>query len=155
MHIDELHRYLDRPAEAEGWLRSWGLENTPRAHGNLVRLADRRRYARPAGGRLRSTRRAPAARPAIPTQHSITWSGSSQAARNPLSLASLFERDRESLPILLQIFATSQHLSDVLITDSESYDLLRITEGQPVKRDDVVREFMPTRPSAWPATNWQ
>ncbi len=63
------------------------------------------------------------------------------AARNPLSLATLFERDREALPILLQIFATSQHLSDVLIMDSESYDLLRITEGQPVAREPLVNEF--------------
>ena len=63
------------------------------------------------------------------------------AARNPLSLGSLFERDREALPILLQIFSTSQHLSDVLITDTESYDLLRITEGQPVARDAVVLEL--------------
>ena len=63
------------------------------------------------------------------------------AARNPLSLGSLFERDREALPILLQIFATSQHLSDLLITDSESYDLLRITEGQPVGRESLVAEL--------------
>ena len=63
------------------------------------------------------------------------------AARNPLSLGSLFERDREALPILLQIFATSQHLSDLLITDTESYDLLRMTEGQPVARETLVDEL--------------
>ena len=63
------------------------------------------------------------------------------AARNPLSLASLFERDREALPILLQIFSTSQYLSDLLITDSESYDLLRMTEGQPVSRETLVNEL--------------
>ena len=60
-------------------------------------------------------------------------------ARNPLALGSLFERDREALPMLLQIFATSQHLSDLLITDRESYDLLRLTEGQPVSREDAGR----------------
>ncbi len=42
------------------------------------------------------------------------------AARNPLSLATLFERDREALPILLQIFSTSQYFSDLLITDTEA-----------------------------------
>ncbi len=56
-------------------------------------------------------------------------------------MVSLFERDRESLPVLLQIFSVSQHLSDLLITDSESYDLLRLTEGQPVSRDTLVEEF--------------
>src|SRR5205085_10146959 len=63
------------------------------------------------------------------------------AARNPLSLASLFERDRDALPILLQIFSTSQYLSDLLVTDSEAYDLLRITEGQPVGREVLVDEL--------------
>src|SRR5215471_10961990 len=63
------------------------------------------------------------------------------AARNPLSLAALFERDRESLPILLQIFSTSQYLSDLLVTDTEAYDLLRITEGQPVARNVLVDEL--------------
>ena len=29
----------------------------------------------------------------------------------------------------------------MLITDSESYDLLRITEGQPVARESLVAEF--------------
>ena len=37
------------------------------------------------------------------------------AARNPLALGSLFERDREALADLLQIFATSQYLSDLLV----------------------------------------
>ena len=61
------------------------------------------------------------------------------AARNPLSLGTLFERDREALPTLLQIFATSQHLSDLLVTDRESFDLLRLTEGQPVARRGAGR----------------
>ena len=65
-----------------------------------------------------------------------------QAARNPLGLAALFERERTALPILLQIFATSQHLSDVLVQDAASYDLLRMTEGQPVARDVLVAELV-------------
>jgi len=63
------------------------------------------------------------------------------SARNPLSLASLFERDTESLPQLLQIFATSQYLSDVLVSDPESYDLLRLTGGQPSARQALVDEI--------------
>ncbi len=63
------------------------------------------------------------------------------AARNPLSLATLFERDREALPILLQIFSTSQFFSDLLITDREAYDLLRMTEGEPVARETIVQEL--------------
>ena len=59
------------------------------------------------------------------------------AARNPLSLASLFERDREALPILLQIFATSQHLSDLLITDTKATTCCGSPKG-----------------SRWPASRW-
>ena len=36
------------------------------------------------------------------------------ASRNPLATAALFERDPDALPTLLQIFATSQYLSDLL-----------------------------------------
>ena len=64
------------------------------------------------------------------------------ASRNPLSLATLFERDREALPILLQIFSTSQYLSDLLITDAEAYDLVRITEGQPVPAQSAGRRIV-------------
>ena len=42
------------------------------------------------------------------------------ASRNPLAPAALFERDREALPILLQIFSTSQYLSDLLVADTEA-----------------------------------
>lgn len=63
------------------------------------------------------------------------------ASRNPLSLATLFERDAAALPILLQIFAASQHLSDVLVGDSESYDLLRATEGRPAPREALMEEL--------------
>ena len=63
------------------------------------------------------------------------------AARNPLSLAALFERDPEALPPLLQIFSTSQFLSDILVTDPEAYDLLRLTEGEPVARQVLVDEL--------------
>ena len=63
------------------------------------------------------------------------------ASRNPISLGALLERDLEALPILVQIFSTSQHLSDLLVRDPESYDLLRLTEGQPVARQVLVDEI--------------
>ncbi len=140
MDIDRLHHYLDDDAEARRWLRSLGLGDPARAHGNLVRIA--KRGVTPdlmavvcdqLGEEL--------PRSSDPDMALNNLERFVAAARNPLSLASLFERDREALPILLQIFASSQHLSDVLITDSESYDLLRITEGQPVARDSLVTEF--------------
>ncbi len=64
-----------------------------------------------------------------------------RATRSPLALAALFERDEEALPTLLQIFSTSQYLSDLLVSDPEAYDLLRMTEGQPVARQVLVDEI--------------
>ncbi len=142
MHIDQLHRYLDEPAEAAAWLRSLGVTDLARAHANLVRMAT-------AGVTLdllaaicdQFAEHLP--RSSDPDMALNNLERFVAAARNPLSLASLFERDREALPILLQIFSTSQYLSDLLITDSESYDLLRMTEGQPVARDSSSTSCAP------------
>ncbi|HWA98378.1 MAG TPA: hypothetical protein VG713_07795 [Pirellulales bacterium] len=140
MQIDQLRRYLDQPAEAEGWLRSWSLEDVRRGHANLRGLAE-------AGVTLDLLAiicdQLAAALPALsdPDRALNNLERFVRAARNPLSLASLFERDPEALAILLQIFSSSQHLSDVLVLDNESYDLLRITEGQPVERAALVDEL--------------
>lgn len=64
------------------------------------------------------------------------------ASRSPLSLAALFERDPEALPILLQLFATSQHLSDLLVREPEGFDLIRITGGQPVRYENLVEDIV-------------
>ena len=64
------------------------------------------------------------------------------ASRNPMATAALFERDPQALPNLLQIFSTSQYLSDLLIVDHDAYDLLRMTEGQPVSRQALVEEMV-------------
>jgi [glutamine synthetase] adenylyltransferase / [glutamine synthetase]-adenylyl-L-tyrosine phosphorylase len=140
MRVDQLHRYLDEPAEAAAWLRSFGFADPPAAHANLVRIATR-------GVTLdllatmcdQLAEHLP--RSSDPDMALNNLERFVAAARNPLSVGSLFERDREALPILLQIFASSQHLSDVLIADPESYDLLRITEGQPVTRESIVGEL--------------
>ena len=36
------------------------------------------------------------------------------------------------MPTLLQLFATSRFLGDVLVNDPEAFELLRLTEGRPV-----------------------
>ena len=64
-----------------------------------------------------------------------------QAARNPLAIGTFFERDPQALPTLLQVFSTSQYLSDLLVTDPEGFDLVRLTEGQPVARQALVDEL--------------
>ncbi len=140
MQVASVVEYLDHPAKARDWLRSLGIEDVERAHRNLVAMAE-------AGVTLDLL--------------AIVWQQLGEhlghvshpdmvlnnldrfiaAARSPLALASLFDRDREALPTLLQILSTSQYLSNLLIRDPESYDLLRLTEGQPVSREVLVAEI--------------
>jgi [glutamine synthetase] adenylyltransferase / [glutamine synthetase]-adenylyl-L-tyrosine phosphorylase len=140
MDIPQLRHYLDHPQEAGRWLRGWGLDDVERAHAALVRMAV-------SGVTLdllaaiceQLAEQLP--RASDPDMALNNFDRFAATARNPLSMAALFERDPEALATLLQIFATSQYLSDLLVTDSEAYDLLRLTEGQPVAREVLVDEL--------------
>lgn len=64
------------------------------------------------------------------------------ASRSPLALGTLFERDPHALPTLLQIFCASQNLSEQLIRDPESFDLVRMTDGQPTPREPLIQDVV-------------
>ena len=64
------------------------------------------------------------------------------ASRSPTSLLALFERDQGALPALLQVFATSQTLANRLISDPESFDLLRASDGQPAEKRFLLDELV-------------
>lgn len=140
MKIDRLRELLDQPARAESWLATWGLDDVPRGHANLLAIAQ-------SGVTLDllavmcHTLAEHLPRSSDPDMALNNLERFVAAARSPLALASLFERDPDALPILLQIFSTSQHFSDVLVQDPAGYDLLRITEGQPVAREVLVEEL--------------
>ena len=140
MDTQQISVYLEDASQADDWLRSIGLEEVARGHANLVdissagltvdlmvSLADQLCEQLPLTSH--------------PDMSLNNLARFVSATRNPLSLGALFERDPEALRILLQIFSTSQHLSDLLIRDPESFDLLRITEGQPVARDTLCNEI--------------
>lgn len=63
------------------------------------------------------------------------------ASRSPLALGALFYRDRTNIPILLRIFSSSQYLADLLIRDTEAYDSLRMTEGQPIDQQILIDDL--------------
>ena len=63
------------------------------------------------------------------------------AARNPLAMGAFIKRDHAVLPTLIQIFSNSQHLSNQLIADQESFDLLWLTEGKPLDRRELVENL--------------
>jgi glutamate-ammonia-ligase adenylyltransferase len=140
MQIADIHRYLDQPTEAAAWLHSLGIHDVGRAHWNFVHMAT-------AGVTLdlladvadQLAQHLPAL--SDPDMALNNLDKFVCASLNPLSTAALFERDREALPTLLQMLSTSQHFSDLLIVDSAAYDLLRITEGMPVRREMLVEEL--------------
>lgn len=140
MQIETLNRYLENPVAGTAWLSGWKLDDVLRGHSNLVHIAT-------AGVTLdllaticdQLQEHLP--RLSDPDMALNNLDRFITSARNPLSLAALFERDREALPILLTIFSTSQFLSDLLIADAEAYDLLRMTEGEPVARQTLVDEL--------------
>ena len=140
MQIDQLRHYLDSPAAAEAWLRALGVSDVRHAHANVLSMAT-------AGltlDLLATVCECLAEQLPLASDADMALNNLDRfvaAARSPLALGSLFERDREALPILLQIFSTSQYFSDLLIRDPSGYDLLRMTEGQPVHRDVLVAEL--------------
>lgn len=139
--IDRLRTCLDDVNTAEPWLRSLNVANLPAAHANFTRMAN--------GGVTldllsQISEQFVAAAPTLadPDMAINNLERFIAASRNPMATAALFERDHKALPNLLQIFSTSQYLSDLLVVDKEAYDLLRMTEGQPVSRSDLVEELM-------------
>ena len=140
MQLDTLRRNLEDPAAAEDWLRSCGLTDLSKAHGNLLRIASTN-ITLDLVADIADQLAEHLPRLSDPDMALNNLDRFLASARNPLSLATLFERDREALAILLQIFSTSQYLSDTLLTDEEAYDLLRMTEGEPVARELIVQEL--------------
>ena len=139
MEIDTLQHVLDNPEEAHRWLRSLSVADVERGYTNLVCIARGMSFDLLAILCDQLAEELP--RLSDPDMALNNLERFVARARNPLSLGALFERDVTALPTLLQIFSTSQYLSDLLVTDAESYDLLRLTDGQPVMRDDLVVEL--------------
>jgi glutamate-ammonia-ligase adenylyltransferase len=139
--IDRLRNYLDDATEAEPWLRSLHVADPNAAHANLTRIATQGvtlDLLAQIGDQLADA--APGL--ADPDMAINNLERFIAASRNPMATAALFERDPDALPNLLQIFSTSQYLSDLLVVDREAYDLLRMTEGQPVSRETLVDEMV-------------
>jgi len=140
MELAKLFQICDEPPELAAWLRNIGVKNLARAQANWWSIA--RSGVTPdlmasLAGQLAESL------PGLsdPDMALNNLDRFFDAARNRLALAAFFERDTEALPTLLQIFCASQYLSDLLIRDPESFDLLRLTEGQPVARDVLVGEI--------------
>ncbi len=65
-----------------------------------------------------------------------------QATRSPKTLASLFLQDRMALPMLLEIFAASQYLGDMLINEPELFESIRVMDGKTQTRQQLTDELV-------------
>ncbi len=141
MQIDRLHTLLDSSEEAGAWLAPLGVSNTRAAHAALTNLAV---SGLPLDllGTICDQFAEVAPQLADPDMALNSLERFLLAARSPLSMAALFERDPRSLPNLLLMFSSSQNFSDQLCTDPESFDLLRMTQGRPVAREVLVDELV-------------
>ncbi|TWU16784.1 glutamate-ammonia-ligase adenylyltransferase [Allorhodopirellula heiligendammensis] len=62
-------------------------------------------------------------------------------SRSPTSLLALFDRDPQALPALLQVLSTSPAVAELLISDPESFDLIRASDGRPTSREQLRDEL--------------
>ena len=60
------------------------------------------------------------------------------AVRSPLSAGTLFERDPEALTILARLFSASPHLAELVITDPEAWEDIRLGGGRPEKKEALA-----------------
>ena len=137
--IDLLRSVLNSPDEAAATLRGLGIVNPRSALANLTSLASR--IPLDLLGLVFQQFTAIAPELADPDMALNNLERFMLSSRSPMSMAALFDRDRSSLANLLLILNSSQHLSDLLCDDPESFDLLRMTEGRPVAREVIVAEL--------------
>ena len=69
-------------------------------------------------------------------------SGFVASSPDSVSLLALFHRDSEALPALLQVFATSKTLANRLISDPETFDLIRASDGKPASREMLISQLL-------------
>ncbi len=58
--------------------------------------------------------------------------------RSPLAAAALFDRDPRALDTLLDIFAASPHLAEIVLADPEAWEEVRLGQGRPETREALA-----------------
>jgi glutamate-ammonia-ligase adenylyltransferase len=136
MEIATLVSILDQPHLAAEHLQAWGLRDAHRSQRALYELADSGLSLDLLAGlceRLRTEL------PRTPDPDAA-FGGLARflsAARSPLALAALFERDPSALSMLLAAVSLGPRWVDLLARDPEAFDLLRQSGGQPLSREEI------------------
>ena len=115
MDVERLVQLLDHPDQSEDWLHSLGVRNYRAAHAALARIAQSGMtldLAAQMCGQLQQI---------LPAHGNADMAIANlerfvSASRNPLALGTFWQRDHQALQTLLDIFSTSQHFSDLLLS---------------------------------------
>lgn len=140
METRTLVSLLDRPDDAPAVLKPWRVADAAAARHVLLDLAD-------AGVTLdllaTLCTQLDALLPEVGDANSVL-EGLRQivlASRSPLSFAALAERDTTTLPMLVRVLDWGGVWRETILRDPEAFDLLRLTEGQPVDRATLVADI--------------
>ena len=136
MEIATLVSVLDQPHLAAEHLQAWGVRDAHRAQRALLELADSG-LSLDLLAALCEQLREELPRAPDPDAVLAALARFLLAARSPLALAALFERDAAALPMLLAGLSLGPRWADLLTRDPEALDLLRQSGGQPLNRDDI------------------
>ncbi len=132
-----MSRLIDDPAAAIAWGREAGLTDPAAAHRALTALAAHGLtfdLIDSLGERLAAL--LPAA--SDPDRVLVALERFIAAVRSPLSTATLFDRDPESLGVLVAIFSASPFLAETVIGDPEAWEEVRLGRGRPEKKEALA-----------------
>ncbi len=127
-------------ADAETWLRGAGIRDLTRGQANLASILQAR-VSPDALRKLLDQLRSSLPTLSDPDMALNNFDRFFANVRSRLSWAALCERDPRVLPLLLQMFSTSQHLSDQMIRNPSLFDVMRKSKGQPVAAAPLVDEL--------------
>ncbi len=133
----DAQRLIDDPAAAAAWGESAGLADPAIAHRALAGFAEQ--------GLTFDLIAAIATHFATilpemsdPDRVLVSVERFLAAVRSPLSAGTLFERDPEALTILARLFSASPHLAELVITDPEAWEDIRLGGGRPEKKEALA-----------------
>ncbi|MBM4005176.1 MAG: bifunctional [glutamate--ammonia ligase]-adenylyl-L-tyrosine phosphorylase/[glutamate--ammonia-ligase] adenylyltransferase [Planctomycetes bacterium] len=131
MNAESFVRLLDDPHLARDWLYTRGVSDSEQAHRQLVAIASAGIPLDLVVGMVSVLEQ----QLGCLSDPELAIDALAQfllGARSPLAVATLFERDPESLVTFLLLCSSSRKIAELLVRDSESFDLIRMTDGQPV-----------------------
>jgi glutamate-ammonia-ligase adenylyltransferase len=133
----DAQRLIDDPAAAAAWGESAGLADPSIAHRALAGFAEQ--------GLTFDLIAAIASHLATilpemsdPDRVLVSMERFLAAVRSPLSAGTLFQRDPESLTILARLFSASPYLAELVITDPEAWEDIRLGGGRPEKKEALA-----------------